>query len=152
MLLSHSGEYPCECKHFIFAANSPKMIRLARRITETSEALQIVTNACEFLTNPCECLGSSDHNIVLLRPTHGHSLEKGSPDRVTIRCMSSDNRATFSAMLSAVRWETMFRMRSCEEQFTLYKTVIDQLVCRCFPNKVVTRHSADKPWVTDGFS
>ena len=24
-------------------------------------------------------LGSSDHNIVLLRPTHGHSLEKGSP-------------------------------------------------------------------------
>ena len=58
-------------------------------------------------------LGSSDHNIVLLRPTHGHSLEKGSPVRVTIRCMSSDNRAKFSAMLSAVRWETMFRMRSC---------------------------------------
>ena len=25
------------------------------------------------------------------------------------------------------------------------------LMCRCFPNKVVTRHSADKPWVTDGF-
>ena len=42
-------------------------------------------------------------------------------------------------------------MRSCEEQFTFYQTVIDQLMCRCFPNKVVTRHSADKPWVTDGF-
>ena len=69
----------------------------------------------------------------------------------TIRCMSSDNRAKFSAMLSAVRWETMFRMRSCEEQFTFYQTVIDQLMCRCFPNKVVTRHSADKPWVTDAF-
>ena len=27
----------------------------------------------------------------------------------------------------------------------------DQLMCQCFPNKVVTRHSADKPWVTDGF-
>ena len=49
-------------------------------------------------------LGSSDHNIVLLRSTHGHYLEKGSPVRVTIRCMSSDNRAKFSAMLSAVRW------------------------------------------------
>ena len=66
--------------------------------------------------------------------------------------MSSDNRAKFSAMLSAVRWETMFRMRSCEEQFTFYQTVIDQLMCQCFPNKVVTRHSADKPWMTDGFS
>ena len=65
--------------------------------------------------------------------------------------MSSDNRAKFSAMLSAVRWETMFRMRSCEEQFIFYQTVIDQLMCQCFPNKVVTRHSADKPWVTDGF-
>ena len=96
-------------------------------------------------------LGSSDHNIVLLRPTRGHSLEKGSLVRVTIRCMSSDNRAKFSAMLSVVKWETMFRMRSCEEQFTFYQTVIDQLMCRCFPNKVVTRHSADKPWVTDGF-
>ena len=25
-------------------------------------------------------------------------------------------------------------------------------MCRCFPNKVVTRHSADTPRVTDGFS
>ena len=96
-------------------------------------------------------LGSSDHNMVLLRPTHGHSLVKGSTVRVTIRCMSSDNRAKFSSMLSAVRWETMFRMRSCEEQFIFYQTVIDQLMCQCFHNKVVTRHSADKPWVTDGF-
>ena len=65
--------------------------------------------------------------------------------------MSSDNIAKLSAMLSVVRWETMFRMRSCEEQFTFYQTVIDQLMCQCFPNKVVMRHSADKPWVTDGF-
>ena len=48
-------------------------------------------------------LGSSDHNIMLLRPTHGHSLDKGSPVRVTIRCMSSDNRAKFSVMLGVVR-------------------------------------------------
>ena len=40
----------------IFAANSPEMIRLPRRITEKSEALQMVTNACDFLTNPCEFL------------------------------------------------------------------------------------------------
>ena len=50
MLLPHCGEYPCECENLIFAANSPEIIRLARIITETSEALQMVTNACEFLT------------------------------------------------------------------------------------------------------
>ena len=29
--------------------------------------------------------------------------------------------------------------------------MIDSLMEMCFPYKVVTRHSADKPWVTDGF-
>ena len=56
MLLSHCGEYTCECKNFVFAVNSPELIRLARRITETSEALHMVTNVCEFLTNSCEFL------------------------------------------------------------------------------------------------
>ena len=44
MLLSHCGEYPCECKNLIFTANSPEMIRLARRITESSKASQMVMN------------------------------------------------------------------------------------------------------------
>ncbi len=43
-------------KKMMFAANSPKMIRLARIITETSEVLHIVTNVCGFLTSPCEFL------------------------------------------------------------------------------------------------
>ena len=64
IILSHCGEYPCESKHLIFAGNSPEMIRLARRITETNEALQMVTNACEFLTNPCEFLTK-----LTIRPT-----------------------------------------------------------------------------------
>ena len=37
---SHNGGYPCECQNVIFAANSPKIIRLARIVTETSEALK----------------------------------------------------------------------------------------------------------------
>ena len=60
MLLSHSCEYSCECEYLIFAANSPKMIRLARRITETSEALRISYEAynqfAEFLVNPLRML------------------------------------------------------------------------------------------------
>ena len=68
MLLSHSGEYPCECKHLIFAANSPEMIRLPRRITETRqngyeclrisyESLRLLNNQfAEFLMNPLQML------------------------------------------------------------------------------------------------
>ena len=32
-----------------------------------------------------------------------------------------------------------------------YETVINHLMCQCFPNKTVTRHSGDKPWVTNWF-
>ncbi len=30
-----------------------------------------------------------------------------------------------------------------------YQTVIDKLIEICFPSKVVTRHTGDKPWITD---
>ena len=32
-----------------------------------------------------------------------------------------------------------------------YQTVIDKLIEICFPSKVVTRHTGDKPWITDGY-
>ena len=56
LLLSHCGEYPCECKKLIFAANSQKNDTIAQDNYSKSEALQMVTKACEFLTNPCEFL------------------------------------------------------------------------------------------------
>ena len=30
-----------------------------------------------------------------------------------------------------------------------YQTVIDKVIEICFPSKVVTRHTGDKPWITD---
>ena len=66
--------------------------------------------------------------------------------RVTIRAMGENKKALFDRALSAVSWEPMFRLETCEEQ-----TMIDSLMEMCFPYKIVTRHSADKPWVTDGF-
>ena len=32
-----------------------------------------------------------------------------------------------------------------------YQTVIDKLIEICFPSKVVTRRTGDKPWITDGY-
>ena len=32
-----------------------------------------------------------------------------------------------------------------------YQTVIDKLIELCFPSKVVTRHTGDKHWITDGY-
>ena len=92
-------------------------------------------------------LATSDHNMFFIKPNNESIIGTGSIVRVTIRCMNSDNKARFAEMLRAVKWETMFRMKSCNEQYIFYETVINH----CFPNKTVTRHSGDKPWVTDWF-
>ena len=41
-------------------------------------------------------LGSSDHNIVLLKPCYGNALDTGSRLRVTTRNMSSEKKARFA--------------------------------------------------------
>ena len=96
-------------------------------------------------------LGTSDHNMVLLKPGSRLPRSTGSVMRVTIRAMGDNEKALFDRALSAVSWEPLFWLDTCEEQYAYYQTMIDCLMQICFPYKVVTRHSADKPWVTDGF-
>ena len=96
-------------------------------------------------------LGTSDHNMVLLKPGSRLPRSTGSVMRVTIRAMGENEKALFDRALSAVSWEPLFRLDTCEEQYAYYPTTIDCLMQICFPYKVVTLHSADKPWVTDEF-
>ena len=96
-------------------------------------------------------LGTSDHSMVLLKPSSSLPCSTGSVMRVTIRAMGENEKALFDRALSAVSWEPMFRLETCEEQYAYYQTMIDSLMEMCFPCKIVTRHSADKPWVAGGF-
>ena len=57
----------------------------------------------------------------------------------------------FAEELSIVRWESMYQLPSCDEQFGFYQGNMERLIDQCFPFKTVTRHSSDKPWVTDSF-
>ena len=50
-----------------------------------------------------------------------------------------------------IKWEPLYRLDSCNEKYVYYQTVIDKLIEICFPSKVVTRHTGDKPWITDGY-
>ena len=96
-------------------------------------------------------LGSSDHNIVLLKPKARNSVDTGCVTRLTVRCMGPKEKATFNMALSAIKWEPLFRLDSCADQYSYYQTVICNLMEICFPTKIVTRHTADKPWVIDWF-
>ena len=84
-------------------------------------------------------LGTSDHSMVLLKPSSSLSCSTGSVMRVTIRAMGEIEKALFDRALSAVSWEPMFRLETCEEQ---YQTMIDSLMEMCFPYKIVTRQTS----------
>ena len=89
--------------------------------------------------------------MVLLKPKAKNSVDTGCVTRLTVRCMGPKEKATFNMALSAIKWEPLFRLDSCADQYSYYQTVICNLMEICFPTKIVTRHMADKPWVTDWF-
>ena len=70
-------------------------------------------------------LGTSDHNMVLLKPGSSLPRSTGSVTRVTIRAIGENEKALFDRALSAVSWEPLFRLDTCEEQYAYYQTIID---------------------------
>ena len=89
--------------------------------------------------------------MILLQPMVHTRHDTGSVTRVTIKSMGVNEKANFSKALSSIRWEPLFLLHTCEEKYNYYKDVVISLMDKCFTNKVVTRHTADKPWVTDYF-
>ena len=68
-----------------------------------------------------------------------------------MRRFTTNEKAAFSSALSRVRWDHLYAMATCEEQFNFFQRTIEELMDTHFPYKSVTRHTADKPWVTDYF-
>ena len=89
--------------------------------------------------------------MILLQPMVHTRHDTGSVTRVTIKSMGVNEKANFSKALSSIRWEPLFLLHTCEEKYNYYKDVVISLMDKCFTNKVVTRLTADKPWVTDYF-
>ena len=61
--------------------------------------------------------------------------------------MGPKEKATFNMVLSGIKWEPLFRFDSCTDQYSYYQRVISNLMEIRYPTKIVTRHTADKPWV-----
>lgn len=140
--------------HDNFMKTHYRFVQVVNVVTRGQAILdKIWTNMEEVYTSPVTIseLGSSDHNMVLLKPKCNRLVDTGCVTRLTVRCMGPNEKAAFAMALSAIKWEPLFRLESCADQYLYYKTVICNLMEICFPTKVVTRHTADKPWVTDWF-
>ena len=71
--------------------------------------------------------------------------------RIVVRRFTTNEWAAFSSALTHVRWEQLYALASCEEQFNFFQGTMAELLLTYFPYKTVTRHTADKPWITDYF-
>ena len=131
-----------------------RFVQVVNVVTRGQATLdKIWTNMNGFYSTPVSIseLGSSDHCMVLWKPGRGSPYIRGIVTRVAVKCMGPSEKAAFAMGVASIRWEPLFRLTTCEEKYSCYQTIVNSLMEHCFPIKIVTRHTADKPWITDLF-
>ena len=131
-----------------------RFVQVVNVVTRGQATLdKIWTNMNGFYSTPVSIseLGTSDHCMVLWKPDRGSPDIRGNVTRVTVKCMGPSAKAAFAMGVASIRWEPLFRLTTCEEKYSYYQTIFNNLIEHCFPIKTVTRHTADKPWITDLF-
>ena len=77
-----------------------------------------------------DTLGTSDHRMVLFKPSYDAILDTGNIQRAVVRRFTANEKAAFSCALSDVSWEHLYAMTTCEEQFNLFqRTMLPIQVC-----------------------
>ena len=114
---------------------------------------KIYTNMDKLYRSPVtSCpIGSADHDVVICQPYFNSDFKKGHSQIVHTRVMGHNERVMFATDLQRVKWEVLYRLPTCEDQLQYFTTTIHELIEKHFPQKTVTRHTSDKPWVTDRF-
>lgn len=109
------------------------------------------TNMSDMFTIPIvdPGLGLSRHGIVLCKPTA--SQPKSSTITVHTRVNSSNAKALFANALQNVTWTPLLQMQTCQEQAACFQETITSLIDEYMPEKVVTKHISDKPWITQEY-
>ena len=68
-----------------------------------------------------DTLGTSDHRMVLLKPSCEAILDTGNIQRAVVRRFTANEKAAFASALSDVSWEHLYVMATCEEQFNFFQ-------------------------------
>jgi hypothetical protein len=111
---------------------------------------KVLTNMGTLYANPdiLPQIGKSDHQVVLCRPQPDYQLLGTTPEYRTTRVNGHNERVLFASQLQATKWEALYKMDTCEEQFTLFSETINDLLDTYLPMKTVKVQPSDKPWVT----
>ncbi|KAK2186816.1 hypothetical protein NP493_188g06013 [Ridgeia piscesae] len=89
-----------------------RFVQVVNVVTRGQAILDKIWTNMEEVPVTISELGSSDHNMVLLKPKAKNSVDTGCVTRLTVRCMGPKEKAT----LTTIKWEPLFRLDSCADQ------------------------------------
>lgn len=136
----------------IYAVSNLKQV--VKKNTRNNAILdKIYTSMSQFYKTPeiLPGIGASDHNAVLFTPDDAPSYDKGHISQKIGRKYDKNEKALFAHEIQEIRWEPLYHMKTCEEQFNFFHKIITDLINRWFPLKCIKRHTGDKPWITPQF-
>ena len=97
-----------------------RFVQVVEVVTRGQATLdKIWTNMVEVYTSPFTIseLGTS----VLWEPKCNKYVDTGKLIYVTVRCMGPNEKETFAKALPAIKWEALYRLETCEEQYAYYQ-------------------------------
>jgi hypothetical protein len=95
--------------------------------------------------------GLSDNQTILMLPVIGESRKKTEHVAVTVRPNDTHTKSQLARHLSAFNWSPLYHLTSTESMVELFKSSTTSLLNRYLQQRIIYRHMAEKPWVTDEF-
>ena len=110
----------------------------------------ILTNMHESYKSPqiLPPIGLSDHNTVVVSPTH--IVKKAKPTFVYKRDLRQSKKDAMGRFLQSILWPEIFaQSQSCEDMANFFYDIVSIGLDLLMPIKRIKKISADVPWMTD---
>lgn len=113
---------------------------------------KIYSNISEWYLTPTilPITAGSDHRTVLVTPVQ-HNVKPGNRVAVVVRSNDPNGKNALARALDSINWLPLYRMTSVEEMTSFFYSTVMSLLDKYLPERVVIRHTSNKPWVTDEF-
>ncbi len=96
-------------------------------------------------------IANSDHCAVMITPVQRGNVRRGERVPVVVRSNDLNGKNALGRELNSVNWLPLYRMTCVESMITFFYSTVTSLVDKHLPERVVIRHTSDKPWITDEF-
>ena len=62
-----------------------------------------------------------------MSPSDSADLDTDKLEHIQVRCVGHAEKVLFASALSAVRWESLYSLSTCQEQYEHFQGIMDQL-------------------------